>query len=255
MQLNQVPLTDNIVNINLIDFSKITFYTKEEFNDVLVNEYMYEIAHLLKYNYENLIDNSKYIKELKSKNLDLSFLKYTLIFMISRGIPQAVLLKDEFEIDTSDINIDIFLEGLVNGMNGLNDSELLGDYVKLYKNSQELLEAIGEKGDITLLSNLIYYYGLDFKKFDDDKIDIILLGFKYNLNENKFFDKINTIGTYNWFIICSELFENYELAYSKIQDIFNLTDDEKEKFEEFKQSHFFTSYQSEIQKILNLLKI
>jgi len=71
-------------DISGFDFSKWTFYTKDEYEEILFNEKIYEIDYILKYNYENFIDNSDYLSELKKENLDLSFLKDTLIFMISR---------------------------------------------------------------------------------------------------------------------------------------------------------------------------
>lgn len=232
-----------------MDLSNFTFHTKDEFSEILFNEKTYEIAHILKYNYEQWIDNSNYISELKKENLDFSFLKNTLIFMISRGIPQSVLLQKEFNIDTSDISIDVFLEWFVNRMNWLEESEFLIDFVKLYNNQQELWEKIWEKVDILLLSELIYNW-LEFEKYDDNKMDNILLYFEKKLKKEKLLDRVNKIWFYDWEIICWELFEDYEKSYSKIQNIFDFTEEEKDEFKILKQDNFYLSYETEIKKTI-----
>ena len=245
MTINKIPLTDNI-NINNIDFSKLIYYTEGEIRELMYNEDTYEIAAILKHNYKNNIDNSKYIKDLKSKNLSLSFLKNTLIFMISRWMPQAVLLQEEFNIETKDISLSVFNEWFINWMNWLNDSELLLRFVELYNDKQELLEEIW-KINLLLLFDLVDYYWIEFKKFNNEKTKNIVEIFEKDYKSKKIFDKINEFWMYNWYEICWLIFEDYESAYQKIQKIFNLTEEEKEKFEELKQYKFFESYQKEIQ--------
>jgi len=244
LSINKIPLTRNLYQN--IDFSKIIFYTENEISNIVYKKDIYEIAHILKYNYENNIDNSEYISEIKKLNLDTSFLKNTLIFMISRWIPQATLLQKEFNIETKDISLSVFSEWFINWMHWLNDSELLIDFINLYKNKQELLEEIW-KIDLLLLFDLVDYYWIEFEKFSNEKSEIIFKSFERDFKSKKLFDRINELWMYNWYKVCWLIFENWNLFYQEIQKNFNLTEGEKEKFEELKQTSFFESYQKEIQ--------
>ena len=225
------------------DLSELTFSTQEKTYNILSEEDIREISNDL-----NKIW-IEYIKELKNKNISSESLNEILYFMINMWMPQVVLLQKEFNVDTKDIEIDIFLKWFANWMNWLEDSEFFKDFVNLYKNPQELLEKIWEKIDLLLLFHLILYWA-EFSKYDDEKMNIVLKEFEKFLKKEKLFDRINKIWFYDWYNICYDLFENYELAYSKMQNIFNFTEEEKDEFEKLKENHFFLSYQTEIDKTI-----
>ena len=232
-------------------FKNLIFYTKEELEDVFkIEEEFHEIAWEIKQRFEEWKDNEEIFEKLENK--DKNFLNKFLVFLIKNWLPDIKKFKDYFSLDTKEIDVDFFYEWFINRFNWLDYEEnFLDDFIWMCTNKQELLRKIVLSWNIDIAIDYISYYDFEFKKLDDEEDEnTFLYNFNRDLKKRNLFQKINFISSYDWETWLSYIFENYEEVYSRMENLFDLNEQEKEEFEKLKEEYFFDSYNEIKEKLI-----
>ena len=253
MSINLLKLSNqNLLEKKDFNFKEITFYTKEEFENIIFEEEFHEIAWEIKQKFEEKKDNKYIFEKLKNKNIN--FLNKFLVFLIKNWLPNIKKFKDYFNLDTKELDVDIFYEWFVNRYNWLDQEYNLEGFIWMCKNKQELLKKIVLSWNIDIIVDYISIYDFEFKKLNNEEDEnTFLYNFDKDLKLRDLFQKINFISSYDWEVWLSFIFENYTEVYYRLENLFDLKEEEKEEFEKLKKDKYFDIYaQKKEELILNL---
>lgn len=233
----------NKIKSNDITFGDIIFDTKNEFDWVL-NDTIPKIHEILsKWIYDDSFDVIKLIK--LSKSLSEKQQYNVLYYLIESGIYLASFYSNELNLETNHIHINMFTQWLKNWWDDLIFSDNYMDFINLYNNPNELLEKIWI---MWFLEQYDYfrYENQQLPQFSNDKANESFNNFKQRYIDSKLDERLNLMSIYDWELIIENVFEEYENIKWKFDNLFTLTNKEKEKFNKLKTKILNAQYEEDI---------
>ncbi len=224
-------------NISWINF----FKTKQDLQEAFLYEKIYEIAWTI-IKKRNTWWVEEYIESLKKLDYSNSFWKGLFEYMVLNTIPEAVLIKKQFNINEK-LPANVFISWLsMDGAFVVFDHPLFLDFFDLCSEPEKLVYEIWKLWYIWKAYSLAILKEVNVIKYNEEDSKQILEKFKNFVNSFSFTKKAELYGYYDWNQVCAVLFEDYNEAFTNIWEIFQFSEEEKKIIDEDKKK-FLENYE------------
>ncbi len=242
-----VVTSNNIPSIEKVE--NFLFDVDKDLEEIFVNDKIYEIAYTLEYNNMYNWANISYLNELEKQNLPPEFFKKVVIFMILHWLPEVVLLKEKFDINTDDISVDIFLNWIKEQGKNIFASDYFEKFIFLCSDVEKLIYEIWKLWYINITYDFTVKYNLDIPKYTIKENILITKNLEKYINSFSLMQKMTLWWYYDWYNLVDTLFEKTDKILDYILKLFSIKNNEKGEFEELKEKHFNILYKKLLEDI------
>jgi len=172
-----------------------------------------------------------------------------LYYLIENWVYFSSIYSEILKLDTSDINIEYFLEWIKNWWANLLSSEYFDDFISLYNNKNEILKLLWIEW---FLEQYDYYLEINPELWKIKKEDTMeaVENFQYLFNYWSTLDKLNKYWLYDWNLIIENIFEDSVYAKKLLENIFTLNKKELQDLRNYKVDFLNYEYNEDLKDLI-----
>ena len=172
-----------------------------------------------------------------------------LYYLIENWVYFSSIYSEILKLDTSDINIEYFLEWIKNWWANLLSSEYFDDFISLYNNKNEILKLLWIEW---FLEQYDYYLEINPELWKIKKEDTMeaVENFQYLFNYWSTLDKLNKYWLYDWNLIIENIFEDSIYAKKLLENIFTLNKNELQDLRNYKVDFLNLEFNEDIEDLI-----
>lgn len=236
-------------NVSITKIEDFLFEVDKDLEKIFLNDKLYEIAYTLEYNSLYNWDNDVYLNDLKREKIPNNFMKKVIVFMILEWLPEVILLKEKFNINSKDIPVDVFLNWIKKQGKKIFASDYFENFFFLCSDEERLIYEIWKLWYINIVYNLIIKYGINIQKYTSKEVVNIMENFEKYIEEFTLMQRMTLWWYYDWYNLVDTLFEKNDNVLNYILKLFSIKDKEKEEFRDIKENHFNVLYKTLLKNI------